>query len=331
MSDVLSDVLRTIHLKGALFLNAEFHAPWCVRAPSGVEIAEEQSSPHQTMAVCHLVVEGQCWVHMPGQAPIAVYAGEVITLPYGDAHLLGCGENNAPASSRHAVKVDVSGLSRHRYGGQGTQSVVICGWFAYDNSLMSRLMAPLPRVFSTDIRQRPAGAWLESAIAYAVQEASSNNPGSKAIADKLAEVLFVEALRGYIESSNATQQGWLAGLRDPVISRCLSLMHEHPARNWTVATLAQAVNVSRSLFAERFSQLIGMPPMQYLTHWRVALAGNLLRNGQLSLSRIAEQVGYESEAAFSRAFKREYGVPPGTWRRNHGADHTGHSSTTTAL
>ena len=315
--DVLSDVLRVIRLKGALFLNAEFGEPWCVAAPSSAELAPVLSPGHEHMAICHLVVEGHCWAQLPGGDALELKAGDVVALPHGDAHLIGCGRQRGPISIHYAVDFRVPQLTRMRYGGDGDATVVVCGWFAYERHVASPVIAGLPRIFRTSIRNRPSGAWLESSIRYAVGEATSARPGSDVVADKLAEVLFVEALRGYIDTLPERQTGWLAGLRDPLVGRSIALLHERPAHPWTVASLARAVNASRTVLAERFVALTGIPPMQYLTQWRVALAANLLRSGRLSLARIAEQVGYESEAAFSRAFKREYASPPGAWRRQN--------------
>ncbi len=313
--DVLSDVLRIIRLKGALFLNAEFHEPWCVAAPRGADLARILSPAHEHMAICHLIVEGRCWAQLPGGEPLAVEAGDVLALPHGDAHLVGSGMRHATPALSDAVEVKLPALLCARYGGEGAVTAVVCGWFAYDRHVASPVMAALPRIFRTSIRHRPSGAWLERSIRYAVDQAASGQPGSEAVTDKLAEVLFVEALRGYIEALPERQTSWLAGLRDPLVGRSIALLHERPADAWTVASLARAVNASRTVLAERFVALTGIPPMQYLTQWRIALAAHLLRSGRLSLVRIAEQVGYESEAAFSRAFKRGYGAPPGAWRR----------------
>jgi AraC-like DNA-binding protein len=318
--DVLSDVLRVIRLKGALFLNAEFYEPWCVAAPSGAELARVLSPMHKEMAICHLVVEGRCWAQVDGGEPVMLEAGDVVALPHGDAHLLGSGMHHGPATASDAVDLKLPELARVRYGGDGAMTLVICGWFAFERHLANPVMVELPPIFRTRIRSRPSGAWLEGSIRYAVGEATSGRSGSEAVADKLAEVLFVEALRGYIEALPERQTGWLAGLRDPLVGRSLALLHERPAYPWTVASLAHAVNASRTVLAERFVALTGIPPMQYLTQWRVSLAAHLLRGGRLSLTRIAEQVGYESEAAFSRAFKRGYGMPPGAWRRAGAAD-----------
>lgn len=313
--DVLSDVLRVIRLKGALFLNAEFHEPWCVAAPSSAELAPILSPAHEHMAICHLIVEGRCWAQLPGGEAMALEAGDVVALPHGDPHLVGSGKDHAPVTAGDAVELKVPELARTRYGGDGDATVIVCGWFGYERHVASPVMAALPPMFCTNIRRRPSGAWLESSIRYAVGEAKSGRAGSDVLADKLAEVLFVETLRGYIEALPDRQAGWLAGLRDPVVGSSIARLHERPLHDWTVASLAHAVNVSRTVLAERFVALIGIPPMQYLTQWRMALAAHLLRNGRLSLTRITEQIGYESEAAFSRAFKREYGSPPGAWRR----------------
>ena len=316
--DVLSDVLRVIRLKGALFLNAEFREPWCVAAPSSAELAPILSPAHEHMAICHLIVEGRCWAQLPGGEAMALEAGDVVALPHGDPHLVGSGKDHAPVTAGDAVKLKVPELARTRYGGDGDATVIVCGWFGYERHVASPVMAALPPMFRTNIRRRPSGTWLESSIRYAVGEAKSGRAGSDVLADKLAEVLFVETLRGYIEALPDRQAGWLAGLRDPVVGSSIARLHERPAHDWTVASLAHAVNVSRTVLAERFVTLIGIPPMQYLTQWRMALAAHLLRNGRLSLTRITEQIGYESEAAFSRAFKREYGSPPGAWRRLEG-------------
>lgn len=315
MMDVLSDALRLIRLKGALFLHAEFGEPWCVAAPRGPILGRGVWPAHEQVAICHLVVEGRCWVTLGGSAPLALEAGDVVMLPQGHAHLLGSGVRHAPPSTADAVHVELPKLARVRYGGDGAPTVVVCGWFAYDRNVASPVMAALPGVFRTNLRRRGSATWLEAAIRYAVEEAPSGRPGAGVVSDKLAEVLFVETLRGYIEDLPESRTGWLAALRDTVVARSIGLLHERPAEAWTVASLARAANASRTVLAERFAALVGVPPMQYLTQWRISLAAHLLRGGTLSVSRIAEQVGYESEAAFSRAFKREYGLPPGAWRR----------------
>jgi AraC-like DNA-binding protein len=316
--DVLSDVLRSIRLEGALFLNGDMHAPWCFKVPDGRDMAQLLKPGAQRLAICHLVLQGDCWAQVEGGEPIRVHAGEVIAVPHGDSHLLGSGLHQAAVDVQHVVNPRAPELQRIRYGGNGERTVLVCSWFAYEGDAPNPVMANIPRLFTTPLRSRPAGPWIEQSVNFVLTDAASHTPGSEMVAAKVAEVLFAEVLRGYIESMPANNPGWLAGLRDPHVSRCLALMHNEPARNWTVDALAQETHVSRSVLADRFAELVGVPPMQYLTRWRMILAAGMLRKDQCNLARIAEGVGYESEAAFNRAFKREYGVPPGVWR-HHGA------------
>jgi AraC family transcriptional regulator, alkane utilization regulator len=317
--DVLSDVLQLIRLNGALFLHAELREPWCVEAPRSSDLALGLAPLPRHMAICHMVLEGRCWAQLHGDAAVPLHAGDVVTFPHGDSHLLGSGLQHAPVSIDHIVRVKVPELTCLRYGGDGERSVIACGWFAYERDVANPLLASLPRLFRSSVRKRASGAWLEQSVRYIVHEAASQQPGSNAVASKVAESLFIEALRDYIESLPAQQTGWLSGLRDPQVGKCLALMHAEPARAWTVDSLAQLVNTSRSVLAERFSALVGDSPMAYLKRWRLAVAARLLCNERSSLIRIAEAVGYESEASFSRAFKTEYGMAPGAWRHGSAA------------
>jgi len=314
--DVLSDVLRTIRLEGALFLNGDMHAPWCFQVPRGADIAQLLKPGAQRLGICHLVLQGECWAQVDGEAPLRAYAGEVIAVPHGDSHVLGSGLQHAAVDMAHVVSPRAPELERVRYGGSGDRTVLVCSWFAYEGDVPNPVMANIPRLFTMSLRSRRAGPWIEQSVNFVLGDAASHTPGSEMVAAKVAEVLFAEVLRGYIESMPANSPGWLAGLRDPHVSRCLALMHGEPARNWTVDTLAQETHISRSVLADRFAELVGAPPMQYLTRWRMVLAAGMLRKDQGNLARIAEGVGYESEAAFNRAFKREYGVSPGVWRHN---------------
>ena len=315
--DVLTDALRVIRLKGAFFLNAEFGEPWCIAAPSGADLARLHATAGDRMAICHLVVSGRCWLGVPDGDALALEPGDAVALPHGDAHLLGSGRKGSRMQSRHAVHLDLPALARARYGGAGAPTFVVCGWFSYESQLANAVMSAWPRVLRTNIRRRPSGMWLENAVQSALTEAAQGRPGSEAVADKVAELLFFEVLRGYAESAPPQHTGWLAGMRDPLVARSLELMHGRPAEAWTVASLAREVSSSRTVLAERFVARVGIPPMQYLTRWRVLLAAHLLRGGELNLGRIAQRIGYESEAAFNRAFKRQFGLPPGAWRRRH--------------
>jgi AraC-like DNA-binding protein len=221
---------------------------------------------------------------------------------------------HAPIDLGHAVQVRLPEIAPIRYGGDGDLAVLVCGWFAYEREVPNPLVAALPRIFRSAVGQRPSGPWIEQSIRYVLAQAMSGQPGSGAVAAKVAESLFIEALRGYIETLSPQQTGWLAGLRDRQVGRCLALMHGNAARDWSLDALAQEVHTSRSVLAGRFSELVGMPPMQYLKRWRLAIAARMLCNEGSSIIRVAEAVGYESEASFSRAFKGAYGVAPGLWR-----------------
>lgn len=327
--DALSEVLRMIRLQGALCLNGRFHEPWCLDAPRGAELAAVLCPGAEGLALLHLVLEGRCWIQLPGGEPIPLQAGDVATVPRGNAHLIGSGLQHAPVERRHALPVRLPEVASVRYGGDGDPCMLVCGWFAYEPGVPNPVLAALPSVFRVAVGRRPAGSWIEASIRYALQEAAAGQPGSTAVAARVAESLFVEALRGYLDDLPPEHTGWFAGLRDPQVGRCVALMHAHPGRPWSVEALAQQVNLSRSVLAERFSGLLGTPPMQYLKRLRLALAARMLSSEGGNLIQVAEAVGYESEASFSRAFKSEYGVPPGAWRSNGrgaGAGPNGHDA-----
>jgi AraC family transcriptional regulator, alkane utilization regulator len=312
--DVLSDVLQMIRLEGALFLNGEFHEPWCVNAPRGSDFAAILCPRASNLAILHLVLEGRCWIQLHDGEPMALEAGDAVVMPHGDSHLIGSGLRNAAIDLDHVVQVKLPELNLIRYGGAGERSVVVCGWFAYEREVSNPLLSALPGIFRTQVGRRPSGPWIEQSIRYVLGEAGSRQPGAGAVAAKVAESLFVEALRGYLESLPPQETGWLAGLRDPHVGRCLGLMHANPSRAWSLEELADGANTSRSVLAERFSGLVGVPPMQYLKRWRLSMAARLLCNERSTIVRVAEAVGYESEASFSRAFKSEYRMSPGQWR-----------------
>jgi AraC-like DNA-binding protein len=312
--DVLSDVLRTIRLEGALFLNGEMRAPWCVKVPPSSMVAQVLKPGAQRLAICHLVVHGRCWAQAEGVAPICVEAGEAIVIPHGDAHMLGSGLQHAAIDVDHLVMPQIPSVERIRYGGDGDATIIVCSWFAYEGDAPNPILSTLPRLFTTALRRRSAGPWIEQSIDFVLADSAARKPGSALLTAKVAEALFAEVLRGYIEAMPGNNPGWLAGLRDPQVSRCLALMHGEPAKAWTVDALANEVHISRSVLADKFSELVGVPPMHYLTRWRMIVAAGMLRGDQANLARVAEGVGYESQEAFSRAFKREYGVSPGQWR-----------------
>ena len=312
--DVLSDVLRTIRLEGALFLNTECHEPWCMQVPEGPDIAKFLHPEAASLVICHTVMEGRCWIQPAGGEAVALSAGDVVALPHGDAHIIGSGLQYAAVSLNDVVQVKAPELRPMRYGGNGDRTSLVCGWFAFDREVPNPFMSVLPRVFRAAVRGRPAGAWLDESIRYALAEAASGQPGSSAVATRVAESLFVEMLRAYVDSLPPAEPGWLAGLRDPQVGKCLELMHGKPGHDWSVDALAGEVRVSRSVLAQRFTDFVGISPMQYLKRWRLATAARMLRSERANIGRVIEAIGYESEASFSRAFKKEYGVSPGQWR-----------------
>jgi len=314
--DALSDVLRIVRLTGAVFMDAEFTEPWCIGEPAGVEVCIEHLPQAQHVVIYHLVTEGRCEVSVPGLAAGAATAGDLIIIPSGEAHSLGSdlSYRQVPGGPL-VVHRGPDELPEVRHGGGGTPTRLVCGYLACHSSLFDTLLAALPRVMIVDMREGPTAQWLTSSIRFSIAESAGQRAGSGTVLAKLSELMFVEAIRRHIESMPADQAGWLAGLRDPFVGKTLALIHSRPAQGWTVDDFARAVGVSRSALAERFTHLVGQPPMQYLTRWRLQLSGEMLRGGRRTVAAIAGDVGYDSEAAFSRAFKREMGASPGAWRR----------------
>lgn len=315
--DALSDLLRVVRLTGAVFMDAEFTAPWCVGEPSGVEVCIEHMPEAGHVVIYHLVTEGECQVALPGEPPRLARAGDLVVIPSGEAHSLGSDLDRPRADgARLVIQRSPDEAPTVRHGGGGATTKMVCGYLACDSRLFDTLLAALPRLMIIDMREGPGAQWLTSSIRFAMTEASTANAGTGAVLAKLSELLFIEAIRRFMESLPQEQTGWLAGLRDRFVGKALALMHSRPAHDWTVDELAGAVGLSRSALAERFATLIGQPPMYYLTRWRLQLAANLLRTGSArSVAAIAADVGYESEPAFNRAFKRELGTTPAAWRR----------------
>jgi AraC-like DNA-binding protein len=318
--DALSDVLRVVRLKGGVFLHAEFSAPWCILSQVAPEDCGAAVEGAEHLVLYHYVVEGRLSARPLGGTPVEIGAGEVVIFAHNHEHLLGSDLNLPPVPSRQVVRASPGGgLWVIRHGGGGERTRVVCGFLGSDRLDGNPLAAALPPVLRFDIREGSASAWMKSALEFAADEIAARRAGSETVLAKLSELLFVETLRRYVESLPPEETGWLAGLRDPFVARALSLLHRHVAREWTVDDLGRQVGLSRSALADRFTRLIGEPPMRYLARWRIQVAAHQLRTSDMALARIAEQVGYESEAAFSRAFKRSFGVPPAAWRKR-GAD-----------
>ncbi len=317
--DALSEILKVLHLTSGIFLEAEFTAPWCIDSAPGKEDLAELLPDAEHVAIFHLLADGTCHARLPdGGEALDLVAGDLLMLPHGDAHFMGSDLHlhAVPAAALVCPDAAGGGLLRIRHGGGGPRTQFICGYMACDRRLCRPLLSALPRILRVSLAADPATSWMLVALQHGAQETHAPQPGREAVMGRLAELLFVEALRCYIRQLPEDQQGWLAGLRDPYVGRALALLHARPEHAWQVDTLAGAVGLSRSALAERFSTLIGEPPMQYLAHWRLALAAQYLARTSDAVARIGERVGYESEAAFNRAFKREFGAPPAAWRKS---------------
>jgi len=314
--DALSDLLHTVKLKGALFLEARFTSPWCVEThPS--HGAAEMLRPLNPVVFFHLVAQGRCKVRLAaGGEPIDLACGDLVLMPQGDTNLLGSDLQLAPVDADTLLRpAPAGGLVTIDHGGGGDEARILCGFLSCDKALCRLLLDALPRLLRVPLGDGPGAAWLMSLARRGAQENTAPGPGSGTLLAKLAELLFVEAMRRYIESLPEQQTGWLAGLRDRYVGRALTLMHEQPAHHWTADDLAERVGLSPSALRQRFADLLGQPPMQYLTRWRLALAAAMLRSSDRAIAQVAEEFGYESESAFNRAFKREFEMPPAAWRR----------------
>lgn len=318
--DALSEILRVVRLVGAIFINARFTAPWCYQSPCADAAAPLLEPGAERVVIFHLITEGECFVEIADQAPMHLRAGDVVLFPKGDAHRMTSAPGLPPATSGRSLGEVLARRPRQlAYGGGGPTTRLVCGYLACDARLARMLLAGLPSVVRVNVRGSNAGLWLESSVRYALDEARLPRPGGAGVLAKLSEVLFIEVLRLYMIERSPDGTGWLAGACDRIVGAALNVLHARPAHAWTLEELARAAGTSRSVLAERFQQLVGCAPMQYLTQWRMLLAANILSRSNAPLARIAEDVGYQTDTAFSRAFRREFGAPPATWRRNNSA------------
>lgn len=312
--DVLSEVLSAVRLRGALFFNAEFSAPWCISSSGAVGIAPHLPFSGAHLIMFHFLMEGRAYAQLEDER-VELSAGEIVVLPGGDSHLLGNGPPQKPIDSfRTWAKNVADGLKVVRFGGGGEVTKFACGYMACDPRLCEVFLSGLPRILRVPVASGPSGKWIENSIRFSVDAPAG--AGSSLVVGKLSEVLFVETLRSYINTLSDEQTGWLAGLRDPNLAMALALIHRDPAREWTVEALAKDVGLSRTRLAERFRHFLGMSPIAYLTDWRMRIAAEALEKTDKSVVEVAMDVGYNSEAAFNRAFKRAYNAPPAQFRQS---------------
>jgi AraC-like DNA-binding protein len=322
--DALSEILRVVRLVGAIFIHARFTAPWSYGSPRADSAAPLLEPGAERVVIFHLVTEGECYVELEGEAALRLVAGDVVVFPQGDAHVMASAPGLPPAQGSRLQAVLSRRPRQLSFGGGGATTRIVCGYLACDARLAGMLLAGLPPVLRVNVRGSNAGVWLETSVRYALGEVrSAKRPGGAGVLAKLAEVLIIETLRLYINEQSVGRTGWLAGMGDRIVSAALNQMHERPAHAWTLEELARVAGTSRSVLAERFQHMVGTSPMQYLTQWRMVLAANLLTRSNAPLAHIAEDVGYQTDTAFSRAFRREYGEPPAAWRRGQLArEHT---------
>ena len=305
-------------MTGGVFLHADFFAPWCVGGRVAPELCASSVGPASHLIPYHYVVEGSFRIRIDGEggSGLEVGAGEIVLVPRNDIHVMGSDLGLPPVLNRDIIRpCKNGGLFTIHHGGDGATTRVVCGYLGFASIEGNPVISTLPPLLKLNVDQGGAAEWIRTTFQYAAAEVAAGRPGSGTVLAKLSELLFVEAVRRYAETLPDGQTGWLAGLRDPFVSRALALLHGDIARRWTVDDLGREVGLSRSALADRFIRLIGAPPMHYLASWRMQVASEKLRSTNASLAQVAEAVGYDSEAAFSRAFKSAFGTAPATWRR----------------
>jgi len=322
--DPLADVLNSVKLTGALFFLVDATSPWCVEVPKAREFAGFILPRAQHIVSYHVVIEGRGFASVPGADPVAFEAGDIIVFPHADPYLMLSAPGVPPELDAGQTLQFFRAMAAGQLpfvvtegGGEDPPAQFLCGFLGWDTQPFNPLLATLPRLLHVRRggEQDQAAGLLDRLIDLTLAEARQRRAGGDCIRLRLSELMFVEVLRQHLATLPEEQTGWLAGLRDPAIGRALSLLHERPAEAWTLDSLAREAGVSRSILAERFTHLVGLPPMQYLTHWRMQLAARHLGDGASKVSAVAAQVGYGSEAAFSRAFKKIAGDSPAAWRR----------------
>ena len=316
-TDTLSEVLRAVRLTGAVFFTVDASAPWVAEAAPPREVGPDVMPGVEHVIEYHVVTSGSCWGGIVDETPVRLGTGDVVVFPQGDAHVISSspGMRGTPdyVSPRQA-RLSGAPLTRRIDGGGTEQTGVICGFLGCDARPFNPLLSTLPRMIHVPRRDSDDRS-LEHLVKLALAESMAGRAGGEVVLARLSELLFVEVVRRHLATLPPEEVGWLAGLRDDSIGRALGKLHDRPAHGWSLDELAREVGLSRSVFAERFTHFVGVPAMQYLAQWRMQLAAQLLSSTSKGLSEIAAEVGYGSEAALSRAYKRWVGVAPAEWRR----------------
>ena len=320
--DILSDVLRSVRLRGALYFYVKGGDRWVAEAPAARDIAAAVMPGTDHVMEYHLVTRGRCWGAIVGESPVQLEEGDVILFPHGDPHVISSapGMRADPrvdgyferSSARPPFTFSLDG-GKSPGDGAPEEASLVCGFLGCDLRPFNPLVATLPRMLH--LKGGEAEGWTVQFMKHAATESREKRAGSEVLLERMSEMMFVDAVRRYVNAMPEDGSGWLAGMRDRFVGRALALMHEEPARQWSVEELGERVGLSRSALHERFADMIGQPPMQYLANWRMQVASALLRDTSAPVASVAQDVGYDSEAAFARAFKRAVGKPPAAWRR----------------
>jgi AraC-like DNA-binding protein len=306
----LGEALHFLRLSGTFYCRSEFTAPWALALPA-----------MKNCLMFHVVTSGRCWLEVEGAGRLLLQPGDLALVPHGEGHRLTSGPGVPPARLFDLPREQVS--ERYeilRHGGGGAATSLICGAVRFDHPAAHHLVTLLPRTISVEAWTSPEMEWIQSTVRLIAAEAKELRPGGETVITRLADILVIQAIRSWIERDPAAQTGWLGALQDKQIGRAISLIHREPARPWTVASLAAEVAMSRSAFAARFTERVGEPAMHYVARWRMHVALSWLKEDDAPLGDLASRLGYQSEAAFSRAFKRFIGVSPGAARRNDAAN-----------
>ena len=332
--DPLSDLLRSVRVRGAVFYYVSCRDQWSAEAPPAAEIAGAVMPGCEHVMEYHMIAKGNGWAAVAGESPAKLAAGDIVMFPQGDRHVMSSAPGVEPlrmtADWVFATRSDPKPMPISFHHGviepgapmpvDDADMIAVCGFLGCDLKPFNPLVSALPRLLHLPASR--AGGWVERVIDQAVTESNSKRPGGDAVLERLAEMMFVDAARRYIDTLPEDATGWLAGLRDRYVGKALERMHERPDHDWSVDDLAREVGLSRSALHDRFVKFLGHPPMHYLANWRIQLGARLLRESNRTVATIALDVGYDSEAAFSRAFKRMVGMPPAAWRRKQsGSEH----------
>ena len=324
--DPLSDVLRVVRLNGAYFYAVEASGDWCVATVAATELRPRILPEVEHLISYHILTAGHCWGGLHDDERVELVPGDVILFPQGDAHVMASGPAIGPVDGLATAPAGRYPDTVRLGADPAKDTAFVCGFLGCDRLPFNPLLATLPR--QMHVRGLAQG-WLDTFARQVVEESRAGRAGADEVLTRLAELMFIEVLRRHLEALDPEQTGWLAGLRDPVVGRALSLIHARPRHPWALEELAHEVGASRSKFAERFATLVGRPPMQYIAQWRMQVAAGLLAQSGAKVATVAAEVGYDSEAAFSRAFKKATGLSPGSWREARSVSSYGSGSTHT--